>query len=185
MARTAAEANNWTSVTYGGNETNGYLYVAVASTGTHRVMTSPDGISWTARTAAEANAWQSVTFNRNITVNGGTSYGVFIAVANTGTHRVMTSPDGITWTARTAAEQNSWSSVVAAGTDVVAVAPDGTNRTMYSSDGVSWAAIPAAEANSWNAVGVDPYNYVYVALSPDGTHQVMTMQPSEFSCSTF
>ena len=75
-ARAAAEANNWTSVTYG----NG-LFVAVASTGTNQVMTSPDGVTWTARAAAEPNLWFSVTYGN----------GRFVAVAFDGTHRVMTS----------------------------------------------------------------------------------------------
>ena len=74
------------------------VFVAVAFDGTHRVMTSPDGVTWTAQTAAEANGWDSVTFGN----------GVFVAVAQGGTHRVMTSPDGVTWTAQTAAEANTW-----------------------------------------------------------------------------
>ena len=75
--RSAAEANGWWSVTYGGG-----LFVAVTNTGTNRVMTSPDGITWTPRSAAEANQWMSVTY-------GG---GLFVAVAYDGTNRVMTSP---------------------------------------------------------------------------------------------
>ena len=66
--QTAAEANIWYSVTYG----NG-LFVAVAGSGTHRVMTSPDGITWTARTAAAASSWYGVTYGN----------GLFVAVADT------------------------------------------------------------------------------------------------------
>ena len=82
-SRTAAEANGWRSVTYGGS-----LFVAVSMDGTNRVMTSSDGITWTSRTAAEANEWRSVTY-------GG---GLFVAVSSNGNNRVMTSSDGITWT---------------------------------------------------------------------------------------
>jgi hypothetical protein len=88
-ARAAAEANLWRGVTYG----NG-LFVAVSTTGTNRVMTSPDGVTWTPRAAAEANIWYDVTYGD----------GLFVAVAYDGTNRVMTSPDGVTWTARAAAE---------------------------------------------------------------------------------
>ena len=70
----AAEVNQWYSVTYG----NG-LFVAVAFDGTNRVMTSPDGTTWTARAAAEANNWLSVTYGN----------GLFVAVAVSGTNRVM------------------------------------------------------------------------------------------------
>src|SRR5690606_19101913 len=55
-ARTSAEGNQWYSITYG----NG-LFVAVAPSGTNRVMTSPDGITWIPRTTPEANSWRSVT----------------------------------------------------------------------------------------------------------------------------
>ena len=75
-ARAAAEQNVWRAVTYG----NG-LFVAVASSGTNRVMTSPDGITWTPRSATEANTWRSVTYGD----------GRFVAVAANGTNRVMTS----------------------------------------------------------------------------------------------
>ncbi len=57
------------------------LWVAVAVSGTNRVMTSPDGITWTARAAAEANGWASVAYGD----------GLWVAVANFGTNRVMTS----------------------------------------------------------------------------------------------
>ena len=64
-------------------------------------MTSPDGQTWTPRAAAEANAWNSVTYGN----------GLFVAVAKSGTNRVMTSPDGITWASGAAAEANTWNSV--------------------------------------------------------------------------
>jgi hypothetical protein len=74
----ATEANTWNSVTYG----NG-LFVAVAYGGTNRVMTSPDGITWTPRTTTgtnDTNWWALVTYGN----------GLFVAVAGSGTNRVMT-----------------------------------------------------------------------------------------------
>jgi hypothetical protein len=65
-------------VTYG----NG-TFVAVAASGTgNRVMTSPDGITWTSRASAADEGWYGVTYGN----------GTFVAVsyAETGT-RVMTS----------------------------------------------------------------------------------------------
>lgn len=72
----AAADNNWQSVAYG----NG-LFVAVSSSGTgNRVMTSPDGETWTSRTSAADNSWNDVTY----------SGGLFVAVASSGTgNRVM------------------------------------------------------------------------------------------------
>ena len=50
-----------------------------------------DGITWSSRTSATNNNWVSVTYGN----------GLFVAVSDTGSgNRVMTSPDGITWTLR-------------------------------------------------------------------------------------
>jgi hypothetical protein len=46
----------------------------------------------------------------------------------------MTSPDGITWTARTAAQANSWRSITHGNGLFVAVSYDGSNRVMTSAD---------------------------------------------------
>ncbi len=196
--RTAAQANQWRSITYG----NG-LFVAVSSDGTNRVMTSPDGITWTARTAAEANFWYSITYgnglfvavsldgtNRVMTSPNGIDWspraaaeanqwysitygnGLFVAVSGNGTNRVMTSPDGITWTPRTAAEANSWLGITYGNGLFVATSTSGTNRVMTSPDGITWTPRTAAEANSWYSVTYG--NGLFVAVSSDGTNRVMT-----------
>jgi hypothetical protein len=156
-ARDVNSGNSWNSVTYGNN-----LFVAVASYGDDRIMTSPDGISWTARTAPEENSWKSVTYGN----------GLFVAVASTGTNRVMTSPDGITWSARTATQANLWQGVTYGNGLFVAVSSDGTNRVMTSPDGITWTARIAAEATSWYSVTYG--NNLFVAVSPNGTNKAMT-----------
>jgi len=148
----------WSAVAYGNNR-----FVAVASSGTgNRVMTSPDGITWTPRNAAQANSWRSVTFGNNL----------FVAVSDDGTDRVMTSPDGITWTPRNAAQANSWRSVTFGNNLFVAVSSDGTDRVMTSPDGIAWTPRTAAASNSWSAVTFG--NNLFVAVSTDGANQVMT-----------
>ena len=159
IAAAASEPNGWHSVSYA----NG-LFVAVSRNGDNRVMTSPNGITWTARAAAENNGWRSVTYGN----------GLFVAVAEDGTNRVMTSPDGITWTARAAAEANSWVSVTSGDGLFVAVATDGTNRVMTSHDGITWTARAAAEANSWMSVTYG--DGLFVAVASDGTNRVMTSE---------
>ncbi len=158
---TAAAANSWQSITYG----NG-LFVAVSSSGTgNRVMTSPDGITWTARTSAADNDWRSVTYGN----------GIFVAVSDTGTgDRVMTSPDGITWTSQTSAANNSWLSVTFGEGLFVAVSITGTgNRVMTSPDGITWTSRTSAADNSWN--GVTYGNGMFVAVGSVGTgNRVMT-----------
>ena len=99
------------------------------------------GFTWTSQTSP-VNYWTAVTYGN----------GLFVAVASTGTgNRVMTSPDGITWTIRTSAANNFWSSVTYGGGLFVAVAQDGTgNRVMTSGifggaatvDPTKWITIP-------------------------------------------
>jgi hypothetical protein len=115
-------SNSWNSVAYG----NG-LFVAVASSGTgNRVMTSPDGITWTTRSTAGLDyAWSSVAFANNL----------FVAVAISG--HSMISYDGITWTSRTTAANNSWRRVAYGNGLFVAVSDTGTgNRVMTANAGL-------------------------------------------------
>ena len=155
--RTASdETSDWRSVVYG----NG-VFVAVACCGPNRVMTSPDGETWTTRTAAVNDAWTSVTYGN----------GLFVAVSQ---NRVMTSPDGVTWTARTSAiaGNEDYRVLVTFGNGVfVAVTNEGTNRVMTSPDGVTWTA-RTAPLNIWRSVAYG--NGVFVAVSIDGTNRVMT-----------
>jgi hypothetical protein len=84
----------------------------------------------------------------------------------------MTSPDGITWTARIAAEATSWYSVTYDNGLFVAVAGNGINRVMISTDGITWTARTAAEANAWKSVTYG--NGLFVAVATSGTNRVMT-----------
>lgn len=103
-------------------------FVAVASDGaaSTRVMTSPDGITWTNRTASVANNWQSVTYGN----------GLYVATSSTGTgDRIMTSPNGITWTTRTSPADNNWNGVGFGNGRFVAVASTGVGNRAMSSNG--------------------------------------------------
>jgi hypothetical protein len=168
MSRTP-ETSSWISVCWSPELG---LFVAVAYFGNNRVMTSPDGINWTARTAATASAWYSVCWSPELRL--------FVAVAEGGTStRAMTSPDGITWTARTAAsETNRWSAVCwAAELGIfVAVSIDGTTRVMTSRNGITWSSsnISGVEANIWIDVCWSKELRLFVAVSETGTNRVMT-----------
>jgi len=59
-------AEYWFSVAWGGN-----TFVAVSRDGTNQVMTSTDGITWTARSAPTGSNWWSETYGA----------GLFVAVA--------------------------------------------------------------------------------------------------------
>ena len=117
--RTVAQANAWTSVTYGKG-----LFVAVCghtASGNNRAMTSPDGITWTNRTTpSEATSLNSVTYGN----------GLFVAISSAGTARALASADGITWTASTAPAANTWKSVTSGNGIFVAVSSTSTSRVM-------------------------------------------------------
>jgi hypothetical protein len=80
----------------------------------------------------------------------------------------MTSPDGVTWTARTAPDAE-WFSVTYGDGLFVAVG-DGTKPVMTSPDGVTWTAQTAPDTD-WYSVTYG--NGLFVAVG-DGTKQVMT-----------
>lgn len=144
------------------------MFAAVADNGGNSIMTSPDGINWTARTAPEDNAWKSVTWSPDLNL--------FVAVATNGTNRVMTSPDGINWTSRSASEANTWQSVVWSPEldTFVAVSSDGTNQVMTSVNGINWTSRTASSANPWASVTWSPGLLRFVAVANGGTNRVMT-----------
>ena len=161
----------WSSITYG----NG-LFVAVAriTLTTGAIMTSPDGITWTARTstAASGNGWQSVAYGN----------GLFVAVANTSstTGAVQTSPDGITWTARTStAADIGWYSVTYGNGLFVAVAITTltTGAVQTSPDGITWTARTSTAASAlggWISVAYGNGLFVAVAHNSSTTGAVQT-----------
>ena len=166
---TSAADNEWRSVCWSSELR---LFVAVADTGSgNRVMTSPDGITWTARTSAADNVWYSVCWSPELSL--------FVAVASSGTgDRVMTSPDGITWTARTSAADNNWVGVCWSPelSLFVAVASSGTgNRVMTSPNGITWTARTSAVDNVWRSVCWSPELSLFVAVALSGSgNRVMT-----------
>ena len=146
----------------------GDLYVGFTSDPINRIITSPDGINWTARTPPSPNdsTWRSVTYGN----------GLFVAVASSGTHRIMTSPDGINWTERVVPSPNdsSWQSITYGGGLFVAVASSGTHRIITSPDGINWTARtpPSPNDSVWNSITYG--GGLFVAVGANGTHRVMT-----------
>lgn len=137
------------------------LFAAVAH---DRVMTSPDGITWTDRGAVTANVWVSVTWSPSL--------GLFVAVGRNAatTSNVMTSPDGIVWTVRPTPSMNRWTSVIWSPelNLFAAVGLDSANRVMTSPDGITWT-LRAAAAKTWKSVTWSPDLGLFVAVSNDGT----------------
>jgi hypothetical protein len=166
-SRVSAVDNGWEGLTYGpANTSTGGLFVAVAPSGTaNRVMTSPDGTTWTAQsTSGFDNAWFQVTYGN----------GLFVAVAcgvndtvcdTTAGNRVMTSPDGVTWTTRTTPADIAWASIAYGNGLFVAVASSSGsgNKVMTSVDGINWVTRASAADNDWR--GVTYGNGLFVAVA--------------------
>jgi len=100
----------------------------------------------------------------------------FIAVSSNGANRVMSSIDGVTWVARSAAETNQWAGVAYGGGRFAAIAQGGTNRIMTSADGITWTA-RAVAANQWTGVAFG--NGGFAAVAYDGSNRVMTSADGE------
>jgi uncharacterized repeat protein (TIGR01451 family) len=166
-ANPAAEANNWTSVAWS-PELN--LFAAVSNIGsTNRVMTSPDGVTWTSRAGTGANDhWRSVVWS------SGT--GLFVAIGSGGgANKVMTSPDGITWTSRTPSEAGDWVAVTwSPDLNLFVAVGNGGSRVMTSPNGINWTSRTAAQGNAWTGVTWSPQLNLFVAVSTNGTNRVMT-----------
>jgi hypothetical protein len=141
------------TVTYG----NG-LFVAVADSGTNKVMTSKDGITWTAQTIPkddESIWWRSVNYID----------GQFVAVAD---NFLMTSPDGITWTDQTVPEGSDYSVTYGNGLFVAV----GQSNVMTSPDGINWTEQKSTGQYSWDSVAYN--DGIFAAVSYDG--KIMTSQ---------
>ena len=154
-----------------------FLFVAVATSGTNRVMTSPDGITWTSRTAAEVNEWKGVTYGNDL----------FVAIAATGTNRVMTSPDGITWTSHTLVDpslaNSEWYEITYGGglfvavSGTIALGVGGGDNVMISLDGIDWVSRAGNNSDSyWKEVAYGNGMFVVVgSQSGSGSgYEIMT-----------
>ncbi len=122
------------------------------------------GQVWEGKMAAGGSdsEWTSVVYGN----------GKFVALADWGATRAMSSQDGIQWTANQVPQLNGWSSVTFGNGKFVAVAYDGANRVMNSTDGITWTTHSAAEANNWTSVTYGDGKFV--AVAPSGANRVMT-----------
>jgi hypothetical protein len=136
------------------------IFVAVAVSGTkNRVMTSPDGITWTYQFNPVDINYQSICWSPELSL--------FVVVSNSGsTNRVMTSPDGINWTNRTTTA-NDFSDVCWSPELGIFVATSFTGSlVMTSPDGIIWTDKPTP-SNSWGSICWSPELGLFVAVAVD------------------
>ncbi len=127
------------------------------------VMTSPDGVNWTARTCP-AQEWRGVAWSAKL--------GLFAAVGGTGTgNRVMTSPDGISWTNRASTGDYKWRDIVWSDEKEIFVAVANTtgftNKVMTSIDGINWVARTTPD-RAWSDITYAPELGLFVVSATHG-----------------
>ncbi len=130
------------------------------------VMTSDDlGVTWTGRTASEANDWYDIAWSPALTL--------FVAVSDVGTHRVMTSADGITWANQTV-PLNGWQAVVWCPSiaKFVAGSYSSAHSAMYSANGTAWTDLGAV-------FGAQKIALHGLAWSPDLGRVIAVMQNND------
>lgn len=183
IQRTTSTTNGIYGIAYGAG-----LFVAVGDTGT--ILTSPDGITWTARASGTTLNLRSIVFANGVFIivgyahviltsstgitwasrtntlvadTGAIAYGAgsFVAVDSTGVP--ATSPDGITWTTRTATNTGTQGLAYGAGLFVTVGL---TNASATSPDGITWTARVPGFAVSMAAVVF--VNSLFVAVGASG-----------------
>jgi len=115
------------------------------------------GADWYARQdGVELNTWTGVAFGN----------GVFVAVSQDGTNRIMTSVDGARWTARSAPSVNSWSGVLYANNVFLAY---GGPKTMTSADGKDWQEASFSGVQFIRSIAYGGGRFVGFFVSTGGT----------------
>ncbi len=143
-------------------------FLAVGSVG--RIVTSPDGMSWTERTSGTTSQLNGVTWH--FPINFPTNPILGIAVGHGGT--IIASNDGITWSPRTSGTTETLYDVVsglvevgkppAATRRIVAVGANGT--ILSSSSGSTWT--PRSSGVTGRLLAVTMFGNKFVAVGDSG-----------------
>lgn len=151
-----ASGGSWRSIA-----ANATRFVAIAPSGTVRFMTSTDGINWSGQTPAiQTGSWDKIVWSQALGLfviagsNAGSGSGNFIA----------TSPDGVTWTARTTPLLGTFNTMrltydAQRGIFVAMAQPlsGNTIQGMYSYDAVNWNAFTYTAPRSVSGIGAICY----------------------------
>lgn len=137
------------------------------------------------------SAWIERSVSGIATTGSGIAWNgtVFCVVGQVAGTTAYTSPDGITWTARTLPSSSAWRSIAWNGTVFCAIADDINGTTAATSpDGITWTArtLPAAgAASAWYSISAKgsrfcavSYNSSLAAWSDDGISWTSATLPS-------
>jgi hypothetical protein len=123
---------------------------------------SIDGITWTASAAPSGLAANTLSDITGVAFGSG----LFVAVgnANSGglaTNRYLTSPDGITWTARSLPLSLSWNDVAFGNGRFTVIAPGLVALT--SIDGINWTQVAMPASADWETMTYGGGRWIAVA----------------------
>ena len=178
---TSPANNAWESITW----CRGLgLFIAVASTGTNRVMTSPDGENWTLQTAASASVWKAVAWSEEL--------GLAVAV---GTNAIMKSSNGTTWTTVTSPADRQWYAIawgviqdsIGEGSGLfVAIANNasGSNDYMTSATGSTFVAGDSGNAGSFEDICFSDELEIFLAVQSTGSGYALRFDGTTWATSS-
>lgn len=155
----------WTQITSGtGEDLNGVSFVngqfiAVGANGT--LLTSTDGVTWTAQASNTNNSLRSVAYG--IPIGG---VGTYVAVGDAGT--IVSSPDAVNWTPQTTIPTTQSLYSVCFGPDLQFIAVGTTGTLAYSTTGAdgSWSVGNSGVIDLYSIVPAD----VFIAVGAAGTN---------------
>lgn len=132
------------------------LLVAVGS-GAPRIVTSPDGVTWTTRTSpVGTDTWRDLVYASGLSL---------LVAAGDGTTKVATSPDGITWTARPS-QTVSLKAIAYSPTLNRLVGVSAATAQFYTSaDGITWAAVTSGITHIYNDITWSPTLGKFLAVT--------------------
>lgn len=116
-----------------------------------------DGDNWTERTSP----FDVAEFNGLLDVVWSPRHALFVACGMTG--RILTSPDGVTWTLRTTGVTTHLRNMIVAGYTLVAF---GQNTVLSSRDGITW--VPRVVPTDMEMLPVSSGNHATFTESPIG-----------------
>lgn len=143
---------------YGVSYVNG-MFIAVGAAGT--LLTSPDGMTWTAQTSKTSSSLRHVAYG----VPSSTGVGTYVAVGDAGA--IVSSSDATTWTAQSIPSTQSFYSVCF-GPDLQFIAVGTAGTVMYSTTGAdgSWSVGNAGSVDLYSIVPAD----VFIAVGAAGAN---------------
>jgi len=146
-----------------------HLFCAVGYGGTEFLMTSPNGVDWTAPTIPDAQEWVDICWSPEL--------GLFCAVTNAGTNRIMTSPDGVNWTSYGGFGDTLRTVCWAPEIGIFCVVAINSTAVWISRDGVNWVAGTMASSRSWISVCWAPEVRLFVAVAATASATSIATSP--------